>query len=488
MSYGHAGEIIARDAELMRRARTAQPPPGEGKQATVTVAAGRRAEGKPNAPQPIDPATWDPPQMRAILAARDVGALYRALFDAGVSQHRIARLTGQSQSEVCEIIKGRRVLTYDTLARVADGLGIPRGRMGLASDAGPDAYPGDVTVADPFEGEDMLRRQFDQLLALAAVAAFGGAIPGVGELADLPVPPLPMDTPGRIGSGDVAMIRSCTDMLRSLARTCGGQAQSGVQLAEWAERRLGATATDSVRRELLAALSELHCTAAYCCHDVGAVARSRHHFARAVELATDAGDSYQVVHVLSYSADAFLDHDQANEALKLIQLAQFRLKSGLSADDPRVRATECRLHMQSASAFSLLGRSDQARSAITTARAEWEPPDAHARGDMDLFTALVWLRLGQLDAAEAAAKLSVQTFAQGNDRREGVVADVTLARLHVRAGEPRGLVLAEHAIRGVGETRSGLARDWLGLLAVDLEARNGREARELARMARGVAA
>src|SRR5262244_3990631 len=82
----------------------------------------------------IDPALWGKPEIRAVLARRDIGALYRWLYRQGVSQRRIAELVGQSQSEVSEILAGRQVLAYDVLARIADGLGVPRGYMGLAYD------------------------------------------------------------------------------------------------------------------------------------------------------------------------------------------------------------------------------------------------------------------------------------------------------------------------------------------------------------------
>jgi hypothetical protein len=73
-------------------------------------------------------------QARLALARHDVAAVYRILQRHGVSQRRIAHLTGQSQSEVSEILKGRRVRAYDVLARICDGLAVPRGRMGLAYD------------------------------------------------------------------------------------------------------------------------------------------------------------------------------------------------------------------------------------------------------------------------------------------------------------------------------------------------------------------
>lgn len=72
------------------------------------------------------------PGVLAACASRDVPTLFRHLQDSGVRQRRIATLTGLKQPEVCLIVGGRRVTDYDRLVRIANGLGIPRGRMGLA--------------------------------------------------------------------------------------------------------------------------------------------------------------------------------------------------------------------------------------------------------------------------------------------------------------------------------------------------------------------
>jgi Helix-turn-helix domain len=80
----------------------------------------------------IDPGVWEQPDMRRVLAAHDISAVYRALRDLGISQRQIAALTGQSQSEVSEILQGRQVRAYDVLVRIAEGLGIPRELMGLS--------------------------------------------------------------------------------------------------------------------------------------------------------------------------------------------------------------------------------------------------------------------------------------------------------------------------------------------------------------------
>lgn len=81
----------------------------------------------------IDPEVWTRPDMRRHLALRDIAAVYRLLQRHGVSQRAIAARAEQSQSEVSEIIAGRRqVASYDVLLRIATGLDVPRGWMGLA--------------------------------------------------------------------------------------------------------------------------------------------------------------------------------------------------------------------------------------------------------------------------------------------------------------------------------------------------------------------
>ncbi|MCA1604048.1 MAG: helix-turn-helix domain-containing protein, partial [Acidobacteria bacterium] len=125
----------------------------------------------------IDPGVWEQPDMRAALAARDIGAVYRALTTLGVSQRQIATLTGQSQSEVSEIIKGRVVQNYGLLERIAEGLGIPRELMGLSygeasSESVDDAYSGAEAEdgSDPeVEVEEVRRRALIAATSLAAL-------------------------------------------------------------------------------------------------------------------------------------------------------------------------------------------------------------------------------------------------------------------------------------------------------------------------------
>src|SRR5437764_8438948 len=83
-------------------------------------------------PGPPDPKVWDAPDMRAALARRDFGLVYRLLQKIGYSQQRIAALTGQSQPEVSAIIHGRKVMALDVIERIVWGLGIPPAHVGLA--------------------------------------------------------------------------------------------------------------------------------------------------------------------------------------------------------------------------------------------------------------------------------------------------------------------------------------------------------------------
>ncbi|MGH3824533.1 MAG: helix-turn-helix domain-containing protein [Pseudonocardiaceae bacterium] len=89
---------------------------------------------------PVDPALLALPEVRAALAAHDIGMVFRVLGANGWTQRVIAKATGMPQSSVSEIVQGRRVINYRVLARIAGGLGIPRALIGLSADDG--AYAG----------------------------------------------------------------------------------------------------------------------------------------------------------------------------------------------------------------------------------------------------------------------------------------------------------------------------------------------------------
>jgi transcriptional regulator with XRE-family HTH domain len=67
-----------------------------------------------------------------------VAAVFRLLGRHGISQRAIAARTGQSQSEISEIIAGRQVMSINLLERIADGLGSPRSLWRLSGEVSID--------------------------------------------------------------------------------------------------------------------------------------------------------------------------------------------------------------------------------------------------------------------------------------------------------------------------------------------------------------
>ena len=237
---------------------------------------------------------------------------------------------------------------------------------------------------------------------------------------------------------------------------------------------------------MLSTLSHMHTVTAWCCHDSGAVIRAHWHFSRAVELATEAGDSYGAAYAMRHAGMMLVDRGQPNNALKLLQLGSVRL-SEVRANDEQTRCSRSEYNVVSALALSQMDQKRQALDELKAARDGWTPPTAHVRGCMDLDSAHTFLHIGRLDTAAALAATSARTLAASGDRRERVLADLAVARVNVQAGEPGGLERARAAIRAVADTPSVVARQcWLPPLAEALETRSGADARDLARQARQV--
>ncbi|MGH3938743.1 MAG: helix-turn-helix domain-containing protein [Pseudonocardiaceae bacterium] len=165
-------------------------------------------------PEPIDPAIYWRDDVRRILATLDIASLYLILKDTGLSQRQIAARTGQSQSEVADIVaRRRRVENHDLLQRIAGGLSIPLEFMGL-SWWGPDGtYCGVVPVAELPEGvsAEMFRRH---LLVLGAAAAFGNPIKGLGRLQEQVGIPASESMPSQLFGVHIVQVRELTRGLR----------------------------------------------------------------------------------------------------------------------------------------------------------------------------------------------------------------------------------------------------------------------------------
>jgi hypothetical protein len=179
------------------------------------------------------------------------------------------------------------------------------------------------------------------------------------------------------------------------------------------------------------------------------------------------GDTYAIADAAWHAGATLVRDGYPNDALKHFQLGGFWAgKATSGADNPR---------MPTLVAWLTLNHDG------------WEPRDAFERAGRDRATAAIHVDLGQLDTAEQLAASALRTCGEGH-RRGRIMAELLLAEVQVRAGDPQGLILARHAIAGVSTSQSlDVRRQRLIPLAVVLEARPSTDTRELARAVRHVA-
>ncbi len=456
----------------------------------------RRAR-QPGETPPIDPVLYWRADVRAALARHDFSAVYRTLKDeAGLSQRLIAGLTGQSQSEVSEILSGRRVLTYSVLERLVGGLSIPPQLAGMSWCDANGTYCGDVTVAGPPEGVSagMLRRH---LIAAGAGALVGHPVRKLGELialADLGGPgqaPLP----NRLSGAHVARVRDLTRRLAGAGNTCVSEPDVLSAATAWAARLLDVSGPEPVTRALQVAVAELHIEAGWAGFDAGLYNRAMYHYAHALELATHGGDAYCQATALNYAGLATVEHGHPDDGLKMLQLGHAKAWA-IPPDDSRAvvvgvsgrAAVEACAYEDSATALAALGEPEAADRDLKKARELWTPAPSDPFGDLDRPAARMEADRGRLDVAESLAAASVRRW-EGGSQVSRALSGIVLAEIHVRAGDSDGLELAHGAISSVGKLSSVhvRARTRLEPLVAALEARPGPDARELARWARQLA-
>jgi hypothetical protein len=301
--------------------------------------------------------------------------------------------------------------------------------------------------------------------------------------------------PSRLGMVHAHTVRAVTERLRGVARYYGGQADLFSAAAKLYTQWMQVPATETIKARLAAALAELHTEAGWCCHDSGLDGTG--HFTRGLWLASEAGDAYEIANAAWHAGVMLIHNGHPNDALKEFQLGQIRLGGfvpGMStpaprrADDPRLPTLAARLSRQSAAAYALLNRPEQAQRYLTEAHEGWAPHDAFEHAGRDFEIAVIQLDLHRLDTAEHFAASAVHTYGEGH-RRDRIWAELLLAEVHVRTGEPRGLMMARHAIEGVSTLQSVAARrQRLIPLVTALEARPNGDTQELAQLARKIAA
>jgi transcriptional regulator with XRE-family HTH domain len=400
--------------------------------------------------------TWENPEMRAALKRHDLAWVFRKLRGNGFSQRRIGALTRQAQSEVSAIMTGREVMAYDLLLRIADGLGIPRGYMGLGNyDLGErtpieDALTVGITTCDEAE-------EIRAALSHAAETMMGTALPDAGQwwqpLAESRTP-----APGRIGEDDVRCVEHLTRVLRAIDYQHGGGAcrDAVIGQAHYAQSMLGSARTEAVRRRIRLAVADLHNLAGWTSFDVGLYSSARWHFARAIEHARATRDHSLAANVLYRLGRVHLHRRFPEQALRFFQLGQLAAQD---ADDP---LTGAMLHANVAWTQAVMGNEAKARSALGRAR------DEFSRGE-DALPAWVSF-FGASDLAALAGM--VHSLLAGAGHVEQAINHLTSSVAARGPATTRSTVFELTALSitrlNAGDTAAGLAD---GHRAVDLAER-----------------
>ncbi|HYZ36056.1 MAG TPA: helix-turn-helix transcriptional regulator [Pseudonocardiaceae bacterium] len=409
------------------------------------------------------------PESRRALAQRDIAAVYRMLRDAGVTQASIARATEQTQSEISEIISGRQVQSVALLERIADGLGVPRGWMGLAYE--PETAP--VVQQDP-QAEDLS----DANLLRHAVTVLQGK-PVLGPADPIRVRNTPTPVPCRVGAADVKQVTATSRRLGQLARDLGGIPLTDALTAHTrtSEALLGADMREPIRRELLVALAEAHGDAATAAWNAGLRARAREHFIRGMDCAGAGCDVLRAVINLDGLGRLELDVDQPNEALKLFQLGVAAAPTALARS---------KLEYDCAWSIGLLGLDTEAIHTLRRARDSYEAaqdeprPWQHFAGTLPHVEGCTYFALRRFDRAVTA--LSAAIDGAGHAALCTVSNLSLLAAAQLRCGELRGgLVSATRVIGLTKRLRSVSIRDSLAPLQEAAAARRDSACQDLAR-------
>jgi len=405
---------------------------------------------------------------RSALAQRDIATVYRILSDAGVTHAQIAQATGQHDSEVSDILAGRRVHSIALLERIREGLGVPHGWMGLAYTPGlvPEPTPPATAQAEDEPDDNLLRHAATVLLG---APVFGRAVP-------IPVRSALTPVPTRVGLADVKQVSATTERLGQLSGDLGGISMTSALTAhaQASEALLGAAMREPIQQRLLVALSDAHRTAGGAASGAGLRDLARQHLTRSMDCAGAAGDLLRAVVSLDSLGCMELDVEP-NEALKFFQLG------AATAPSPLPRAL---LEYHCALALGLLGLAADAFTTLRRACDSYSAGKDEPRPWKHFATALphvqgrTHLALGHFDRAVVALAMDGPSHSVSCT----MSGFAYLATAQLRCGELRsGLSTAQRTMSLAKGLRSVSVRDNLAPLQEAAEARRDSACRDLAR-------
>jgi len=243
---------------------------------------------------------WSKPEYMPALSTRNVGAIFRHLKAHGWTQRQIAHAAGIGETETSEMIRDKRkVQKIDLLDRVASAFSIPPGFMGLAFTERPSG-----TTPPP----DMVKHSLARM---------------IGEDSVLHVRYLMEPTPEYklIGQSDAKVFNEYFLALQRIEQEVSGQLVPAQALIAQLRRMLRADMPAAVRARLAPMEGWVNSFAGWCAIDRGLYDVGMSHFSRALEVAADYDDDLGRCRALFSSGKAEMHYGDAEQALKLFQLA-----------------------------------------------------------------------------------------------------------------------------------------------------------------------
>ncbi|WFE46513.1 helix-turn-helix transcriptional regulator [Verrucosispora sp. WMMD1129] len=443
---------------------------------------------------------WSGEDIRAALAARDVGTLFRLLSRyTGASQTRIGAAVGLEQGYVSRIIAGRKVTSIDVLERIADGCGMPdesRMTLGLAPrqrSCRPDmaqrwdgrqsdvpvnrSWREDVRAAAQLWEGDVNRRE---VLRQTVFSSAAYTLPALRWFTATNPQPVAQEGLRTVGQPDIDTIREMTATYRRLDNQHGGgHARNNV--TRYLHQEVTPLLTEGrydppTGRKLLTAVAELTQLAGWQAYDMAEHGLAQRYLTHALDLARTADDpglGAEILAAMSHQA-TYLGHTATG--VDVARAArQTAHRAGITVLTAEALVMEAHAHAVARDAPACATALHQAEQALDRADRSGDPQwlgyfdEAYLSAKFGhCFTAL-----GQHRQAERFAARSLRM-----DERyvRGKAFNLALlATIQVRHGEPdRASVIGGQALTLTTQLKSARAVRYVRDLQTDLMAHRRR--------------
>ncbi|MEU9045828.1 MULTISPECIES: hypothetical protein [unclassified Kitasatospora] len=369
------------------------------------------------------------PEMIAACRRRDFAAVFRSLKLAGIYPSLIARACDMTPSRVGEVMSGKRKIEkIDLIERIADGLHIPGGMLGLAS----RTWEQEALVPqprrrppEPSAGGQGLNAPIDPELF---VSHLRGAMPGHYKAANL------------LGSRHALdAVTRHVQLLDRLQQDAGGRARDELLT-------IGARTA-----EFLGWLNQ----------DLGHFERALYWSDRAMEWAQEAGDDVMAAYVLFRKSNQATAQRNAQKAVSLARAAQRSVGA-----THRIRALAAQ---QEAQGHAMMGNPRFAQAKFDEAHeVAAAPDDSHAADDaldlayctptyIEMQRANCLIELGDPHTAVGMFEAELRVLPPVYRNDQGVYLS-RLARAYAVSGEPeQAAAAADRALSIAVDTESARA-------------------------------